>query len=288
MAYENTVFYHANCADGFCAAWVASLFLPREKTQFIPAQYGCDPPESYADTYVYILDFCYPIETLRNILKKCRFLAVIDHHKTAKPILDTLKADGSEKVDILFDLNESGGSLTHQYFTGEKDYPWLVEYTKDRDLWQWKLQDSKAINACLRSLPMSFEVWDSLESSVACDRESQWQKMISEGSAILRNDSQTIESHVRKAVVRIIGGHRGPIVNATTLFSEIAGKLAENHLFAAVYFIRQDDKVQWSLRSHAEHGIDVSEVARAFGGGGHKNAAGFETSLEFLKQTLGG
>src|SRR4029077_2948081 len=34
-----------------------------------------------------------------------------------------------------------------------------------------------------------------------------------------------------------------------------------------------------SLRSHPD-GVDVSAIARSFGGGGHKRAAGFSTDLE--------
>lgn len=286
MAIENVVLYHANCADGFCAAWVASQFLPREKTEFIPVQYGQVVPNFPTDVYLYIVDFCYPAHVLRGLLKQCRFMAVIDHHKTAESILNEIKKDGSDKLDVLFDVNESGASLTHRYFADNTDYHWLVEYTKDRDLWKWRLQDSKAINACLRSLPMTFEMWDSVATTVMVDGQKHWQKMIDQGSAILRNDSLTVDLHAHKAVARIISGNLVPIVNATTLFSEIAGKLAEGNLFAAAYFVREDGKVQWSLRSHAENGIDVSEIARSFGGGGHKNAAGFETDLDFLQLTL--
>jgi nanoRNase/pAp phosphatase (c-di-AMP/oligoRNAs hydrolase) len=37
---------------------------------------------------------------------------------------------------------------------------------------------------------------------------------------------------------------------------------------------------QCSLRSNGDY--DVSAIAKAFGGGGHKNAAGFEVPLETL------
>jgi nanoRNase/pAp phosphatase (c-di-AMP/oligoRNAs hydrolase) len=82
---------------------------------------------------------------------------------------------------------------------------------------------------------------------------------------------------VRHAKVQQFFGYdyRVPIVNATVLFSEIAGELAQGHPFAAVYFDRPDGKRQWSLRS-APEGLDVAEIAKAHGGGGHTHAAGFE------------
>ena len=69
--------------------------------------------------------------------------------------------------------------------------------------------------------------------------------------------------------------HNTPPVNATVLFSDIAGELAKDRPFGACYFDRGDGKRQWSLRSR-DGGIDVAEVAKANGGGGHRNAAGFE------------
>lgn len=48
------VLYHANCWDGFCAAWIARKALG--ECNFVPVQYGQDPPE-VGNREVYILDF---------------------------------------------------------------------------------------------------------------------------------------------------------------------------------------------------------------------------------------
>jgi hypothetical protein len=99
--------------------------------------------------------------------------------------------------------------------------------------------------------------------------------LVREGEAILRRERQIVGEHVRHAREIELGGHRVLAVNATVLFSEIAGELAKNHPFGACYFDRGDGKRAWSLRS-TEGGVDVSEVARSRGGGGHARAAGFE------------
>ena len=70
-------------------------------------------------------------------------------------------------------------------------------------------------------------------------------------------------------------GHSVLVANATVLYSDIAGELAKGRPFGAVYFDRADGKRQWSLRS-TDEGVDVSEIAKVHGGGGHKNAAGYE------------
>ena len=57
--------------------------------------------------------------------------------------------------------------------------------------------------------------------------------------------------------------------------SEVAGELAEREgaEFGACYFEVQYNMWQYSLRSRDE--FDVSKIAEYYGGGGHKNAAGF-------------
>jgi nanoRNase/pAp phosphatase (c-di-AMP/oligoRNAs hydrolase) len=71
-----------------------------------------------------------------------------------------------------------------------------------------------------------------------------------------------------------LDGHKVLAVNATCLMSEIGERLAQGRPFGATYFVREDGKRVWSLRS-CEGGIDVSDVARRRGGGGHRAAAGF-------------
>jgi len=48
--------------------------------------------------------------------------------------------------------------------------------------------------------------------------------------------------------------------------------------FGAAYFVRDDGKKVYSLRSVGD--FDVSEVAKKYGGGGHRNAAGFQENQE--------
>lgn len=80
------------------------------------------------------------------------------------------------------------------------------------------------------------------------------------------------------AVLRhgLIGSWVIPVVNAGPYcVSEVVGELAEGASFAAAWHETADGRVAYSLRSRGDTGADVSVIARAFGGGGHRNAAGF-------------
>lgn len=290
---KTVVIYHANCPDGFCSAWLLHKVYP--EAEFVPAHYGNSPPD-VEGARVFIVDFSYPQDVLHEIWNACASFVLIDHHKSAEPILneflgECLQSDRA-KPTVIFNNNKSGAHLTWGYLTQNKignfafpstnihgpnvrgqepnadDPPWLVAYTEDRDLWKFELPDSKAVSAALRSLPFDFEKWDSISLKGHLP-------LVSDGEAILRYQEIVIQDHVRNAVEIRMDGYNVLCVNATTLFSEIAGRLAEGRPFGVCYFDRQDGKRQYSLRSR-DGGVDVSEIAKSHGGGGHRNAAGFE------------
>lgn len=297
MTEKPIVLYHGNCWDGFCAAWLFHKVYP--DGEFIPVNYGQPPPAIAHDKArpLFVVDFSYPRDVMFQLgAMRPGGLTVLDHHKTAQSALDGLSIElgcnNCGSCDVTFDMNKSGGRLAWEWLwrnhyglkysrmfnphTGRDLYlesaPWLVDYTEDRDLWRWALPDSRAITTALRSHPLDFALWDSFD-----DRNPA--EFIADGLAIQRSEAVMIDQHVRHAREIELDGHKILAVNATVLFSDIAGKLAEGRPFGAAYFDRADGKRQWSLRS-SDAGVDVSEIAKAHGGGGHRNAAGFEQVIQ--------
>ena len=62
--------YHANCADGFTAAWAVRQALG-SGVEFVPAGYGDEPPD-VDDADVVIVDFSYPRAVLERMAKWAR------------------------------------------------------------------------------------------------------------------------------------------------------------------------------------------------------------------------
>ena len=281
------VLYHANCYDGFGAAWAAWKRLGDDAT-YIPVSYGNPPPEIEPHSTVYLLDFSYPREILLSLAERVYHLTVLDHHKTAQQELAELGRPvhrfnievNPPGLFVNFDMDESGASLAWKYFCKSEpsirqEASDLIEYIKDRDLWRFSLTYSKEISAWLHSYPFDFQTWDLLSYDLAYD---SFPRFCHEGAAILRSQSQQIESMCRHLQWIELGGVRVPCVNATTLFSECGDFLCEQYpdaSFAAYYCDRNDGKRQWGLRSR--NGFDVSEIAKLYGGGGHEVAAGFTT-----------
>ena len=286
------VIYHANCNDGFCAAYLLWQQY-KDLADYIPMHYKgeLDTTEFTKDTIVYIVDFSFPRETMVYLGTLVKQIWVLDHHKTAEAALKDLNV---ANINVIFDMEKSGAQLTFDFLHRHSDYSPLVKYTADRDLWKWELPDSKEINAYIATLLHNFEQWSAFE--IALDiRNSQ---IVFAGRAILEFQQRQIDNAVRNAVecrfvtgkitAEVYGASKNIeltflAVNSTVNFSEVAGELAAGRIFGLAWFQRSDGKFQYSLRSDS-NGFDVAELAKKFGGGGHKHAAGFESDVQILER----
>lgn len=267
-AHTHLVIYHANCTDGFAAAWVARRFLPIA-TRFEPCSYGEFPkPALYQDKIVYIVDFSFPREVLTNMAAIATKIVVIDHHKTAQEALEDWE-DRSENIKIYFDLSKSGAGRTWDYFNQPNTpRPAFIDYIEDRDLWKFKLPYSKEINAYISFVNKTFISYD-----ILCGLATS--KMIDKGELLLAQHQKICEEIALAAVFVTINKIPGLACNCTPQFSSEVGHILaqKSETFGATYHYIKNGSVKWSLRSIGDY--DVSAIAKEFGGGGHKNAAGF-------------
>lgn len=298
------VIYHANCTDGFGAAFAAWLKLGNE-AEYLPMNYGevktpadFDMKVSLAakDNDIYILDFSFPREVMDALFQHAKRVVWLDHHKTAFEIWGvepwckegTFWDDRPEfKHHVCLDNNKSGALLAWKYFHPGTEVPMLIQHIDDRDRWQFKLEGSRELHAALASLkPWTFSQWDLLFYVDGVRLEA----LKDEGRAVLRAHHQHVQAalkHVRNCILDIsINGYRtypvGLTANAPAfLASDLGHELAnKSGTFGLVWSMAGDGQTHCSLRSNGDY--DVSAIAKAFGGGGHRNAAGFSTDIDTL------
>lgn len=271
------VLYHANCNDGFTAAWCAWVKFGGE-CEFVPVSYGQEPPD-VAGRRVYILDFSYKRPTMLCLASRTSDMTILDHHKSAEEELDGLEDECSRVYGLIpptvvFAMDKSGARLAWEHFFPSEEVPLIVAYTEDRDLWRFAMPHSREINSAISSYPHDFDQWDEINDRLYFVDKGVSQ-LVEQGKAIERHKTQQVDAICRNAREVDFDGVKVLAANTSVLFSEVAGRLAEGRPFGAAWFVRADGKRQWSLRSTNE-GLDVSDVARRRGGGGHRNAAGFE------------
>jgi uncharacterized protein len=260
---KRLVIYHANCLDGFTSAWAAWKKYGDE-AEYLPASYGDLSPD-VRGRWVLIVDFSYPRETMLDLQKSAAAISVFDPPPTAQAALEGLDF-------ALFDMNRSGAGITWDALH-HTDRPWLVSYVEDRDLWRFALPQSKEINAWVSACKReSFADWDALVATPI-------PRVIERGEAVLAYIDRYVSEMTEQARTITLAGRSVPMVNAPYIcISELVGKLAESAPFAVGWSQRKDGLYAYSLRSRGSDGVDVSEIAKTYGGGGHRNAAGFVLS----------
>jgi oligoribonuclease NrnB/cAMP/cGMP phosphodiesterase (DHH superfamily) len=265
------VLYHGNCPDGFTAAWV--LQQEYSNATYIPVSHGEPPPfNEIADKEVLLVDFCYPRTSLLQVKAISRKTYVLDHHVTAQK-------ECSDLDFCHFDMNRSGAGLAWQFLYADTKPTRLVEFIQYRDLgfiWsqprdKWPHPELDAIFTCIDSYNKTFDNFNTLAYNLTENLEL----IVSEGRAILRYKEGLIETIIKHAHEINIDGKKVLCANSPILQSDIGNILARTSgMDYGMVWYQGQDNTRFSLRS-LDSKIDVAKVAQSFGGGGHRNAAGF-------------
>lgn len=284
--------YHDKCADGFGAAWIVHKSF-NGQVDMHAALYEQSPPDVEGRDVI-VVDFSYKKPALTEMSVACRSMIILDHHKSAKedlkglpepnwPFTDHVRKaiehgyhdsafdHNQYNVAAIFDMDRSGAGITWDYFIGGAR-PEMITMIEDRDIWKFDNPNSKAFHAGLMSHPFSFTRMDQLMFD-----KKLMVELLTEGGAILRAHFKMCDEIIKacKRSIRI-DGHWVPVCSAPFgMASDIGHILSEPEdvPFAAVYWDTPESR-HFSLRA-GKHGMDVSEIAVKYGGGGHAGAAGF-------------
>lgn len=256
----NCVIYHAACTDGFGAAYSAWKCLGN-RAEYHACKHGTPPPDVKGKV-VAILDFSYSNAVTKQMISEAENLIIIDHHKSAMVELHNIS-------NARFDMNHSGARLAWDFFHPGKEPPKFINYIEDRDLWKWELPYSKEFSASFDMVPFQFEEFEKFED------DSVFDDAVERGSYVLAYSKTVVKKVCEKASRRKLDDLDVLVVNASHWMSEIGARLSPDCDVAVIWYYDHEDRMnKVSLRAFHEH-VDVSEIAKRWGGGGHKKAAGF-------------
>jgi oligoribonuclease NrnB/cAMP/cGMP phosphodiesterase (DHH superfamily) len=268
--------------DGVSSASIAENALsPKSLVTLIPLQYSKEDElfqlALTKQDICYFVDFSLKRDKMIKLSEFVKQVIVIDHHKTAQAEL----VDLPDNVEVNFDMNESGATLTWQYFNTATT-PLILEYIKDRDLWLWNLPNSKEFNEALAFLVTPNDTLSFKQVLL----KSEFSELVELGKILIEKQSRQVQSKLTKVTDLSINNIDFKVINVTENISELGNAICiEYNKPALMYFITQDMKVICSLRSTNDL-PDVSTVASTFGGGGHRNACGFTTDLPTFLQDI--
>ena len=273
------VLYHADCMDGYAAAWAAwKVFSNQALYQAV--RHHTPLPHFTDGMEIYIVDFCYPIDELVSAAQRASKIVVLDHHISAQKDFEAYQKNSviPDNLEIKFVQNHSGCMIVWQYFQGNIEPPMLLQHIEDHDLWRHLLPKTEAIcKALYLRLPVHFSAFEKIKLPA-----------LQQEGALLVKQQQLNVSRLLKARHNVrLNNIKGLAVNAPGMFSSDLGHELANKSgsFGLTYFYHGKRKCyECGLRSIGD--FDVSELARMYGGGGHKNAAGFSVNQATFQSFL--
>ncbi len=310
-------FYHSDLdgqASAFCVyAWVGIKPTNNEYTindiRFIEINYGKPFPfdSIKKDEQIWIVDYSISPEEMLKLLSITQDITWIDHHKTAIEKY----ANFPHKIRGIRKDGEAACVLTWKYihwFTargeGVEDLsktsedlkiPRCIELVGDRDIWAWKFgEETKNFfnGSQLHDTSPSSEFWWKCmdleldptlgEGNLAGQKRGQifWDDLLNAGK-IIEQYKQSTDKSINNSLGwnTIFEGYKCWAINRARTSSDRYGDRIKEYDILLPYF---HDGNQFTVSLYSEK-VDVSDIAKKYGGGGHKKASGFQcVSLPFI------
>lgn len=302
MKNKPLVVYHGPaCLDGIAAA--ACMYrVFGDDAEYAVGKYQSENTLNFFNRDVYLVDFSYSRQfMIDSVLPVANTVYLIDHHKTAIDSLLDLANNYSNFITAWASSDYSGAMLAWNFLHGllpgeindELPTSEIIEIIQDRDLWRFNRADTKDVTAELFHRKLDYKSMEKLLSANSLEvlELRHRGKIISDVNTkhcetLLKIARRTINLHYtafdKDGNSEGEGVHTIDFVNAPPMFSsEIGNMIAQEKGMGGTYYDTVGNR-EFSLRSIGD--IDVSAIAKMFGGGGHKNAAGFKLPLSAVWQ----
>jgi len=263
-------YYHSADLDGKCSAAIVHYW--ENKAELIPLNYNDNfkakiLDRKFVNEIIFFCDIIAPIDIMRE-LSGINDVIILDHHITA---IDAIKEAGFYHYGKL-DISKASCELTWEYLFPNTKIPKVVKYLGRYDVWQHN-NEIVYFQYGMREqdLPVNSHIWEMLFEN---DRLTE--HIINTGRIIKSWVDITNEKHVK--IYNREGCFEG-------LRAVICNNVGGSPLFDSVYnpdlhdimvtYIHTSQKTwQYGLYSTKDN-VHCGEIAKKFGGGGHKGAAGF-------------
>lgn len=286
-------FYHSADLDGQCSGAIVKRFYP--ECRLIGINYGQPFPwdDIEPNEPVFMVDFCLqPFEDMIRLANTAT-LVWIDHHKSA--IEESVACHVDKAIPGLRQVGLAGCELTWTYIQEfvmrdkkEKDpVPLAVHLLGRYDVWDHTNPMVLPFQYGMRTYdthPNNQDWWAPFFETGEQMPSMAIDGIIWKGEAILEYEAQSNAKYVSAAAFPVMfDGLKCIAVNRLLGNSKLFDSVWDPNKYDAMLAFGWRGK-GWTVSLYSDRNdIDVSEIARKRGGGGHKGAAGFQcTDLFFV------
>lgn len=313
-SYNTVIICHGGCMDGTASAWIVREMLRskgHDNTRYIfgmkrdldkdlassgwkdfvnGIEYPTISISDLQDKDVFILDYMYPIESIKRIPYKT--LTIIDHHRSNKDIIEKCKSLDTPlaPVRVYYDEEHSAAGLAWKVLMQERgDAPWWIQYIEDRDLFRFSLKHSREINDAMFNLKYrTFNKFDELHRFSTEEKN----RFIEQGTIIGSIKHETINNIVRHAYLCMLDEYKVYVVQSGILVSDVSEVLYTTYstscdFVMCIYYDFKERGFKCRMRCKKESPLDLSSIAKRYDNrryidptdtreaGGHTQSASF-------------
>lgn len=281
---KQNIIYHSKDCDGHCSAAIVKKYLLEQgyndiEINMIPWDYG-DPSPIQVDGDIYIVDLSLPENDMIALRSNIGDVTWIDHHKSA--IQDSIgKWDWFEGIRR---IGDSAAKLCWEYFYPDAELPSLVYYVDRYDV--WKKDDGSIIN-WEQVMQMQWGIRSNLKDPSDLSYYLDWEDMLDSNVGIHQDiiiDGITTYNFIKdqnkikakRAFDLSFEGLKFCALNEGGNSEVVASVVTKDH--DAIMMFRYDG-IKWNVSMYgnelSDNQVDLSVIAKKFGGGGHAKACGF-------------
>jgi oligoribonuclease NrnB/cAMP/cGMP phosphodiesterase (DHH superfamily) len=228
---------------------------------------------------VLMVDFSLqPFSDMVRLRELTDALVWVDHHKTA--LADAHAAEWTLKhVPGIREVGIGACVLLWRYLFPNEPVPRAVQLLGEYDVWDHHDPDCLPFQYGARLLDLDpvHPLWLPLLS----DAGNLVKRTVEDGRIVMRYQAQQNEGHAKCLCFDAeLDGLRLIAANAGPTNSQFFDSVWDPKRYDAMCVFQYRPKSQkWTISLYTDKpDVDVSEVAKAHGGGGHKGAAGFQLS----------
>jgi len=292
-------FYHSADLDGHCSGAIVKREF--ENCEMFGINYGDEFPwdKIEKDEVIYMVDFSLStFEEMIELNSRCDCLVWIDHHKSAikneAVYLERLNFPNRDDLTIsgIREIGIGACFLTWNFMYRDKQpMPFAVQLLAEYDVWNHSNPNTLPFQYGMRlynTWPENQNFWRRIfenERDIFNNEDSIMDKIIKEGRIVLKYISQYEKRYAKgtyfKTVINktLYDNYKCIAINKALTSSLLFNSVKTDDIDIMIAFYWSGIKNKWLVSLYSEK-VDVSAIAEKFGGGGHKEAAGF--TCDFL------
>lgn len=288
------VIYHKGCMDGFAGFFVAhtSGRIDKNAEIYPDVPSATQIPPDIEGKNVLIIDVAYKKEVLEIIFSDAKSVVFIDHHVSIRDdVIELQKKYSDKKIQIVYDAERSGATLSWIYFFSRQEVPLFLKYIEDQDIGKWEHENTKPFIFAMRVYYNLNHESKTLNKWFKLLNKENVSKLIKKGKYMKKYNDHLVSVNIPKHSMEKFPSQK-VFALAPNLFKKIGqyqvavfcglscpsvtdlgtGALEQiNCDFVIMWAYNLDNKKYvMSMRSKE---VDVSEICKIFGGGGHRLAA---------------